>query len=63
MVVKTFVEPMKIVIQKIENSKTIESLTTAYLENFLVFQLDDKPIPSVNTFSSSITSSITLIAL
>lgn len=57
---------MRIVAQEIEDSvqsqktKAAESLAAACLENSLVFQLDDEPIPGVDTPSGSNTSSIAL---
>ena len=64
--VETFMEQMKIMAEEIEDaiqsqkSKIVKSRETACLENFLVFQLNDEPIPDVDTPSSSTTSSITL---
>ena len=57
---------MKIVIEEIENTvqsrkaKAVESLEVARLENSLVFQLDDEPIPGVDTLSDLTISSIAL---
>lgn len=65
-VVETFVENMKIMAKEIENAiqsqktKVVESFNTTRLENFLVFQLDDKPIPCVDTPLDFTTSSIAL---
>lgn len=65
--VETFAEQMKNVAQEIKDSvqarkaKAAESLAVACLENFLVFQLDDEPIPGVdNPFGSTISASIAL---
>lgn len=41
-------------------TKYNESFAAACLENSLIFQLDDKPIPGIDTFSNSTTSSIAL---
>ena len=64
--VETFAERMKNVAQEIEDAvqsrkaKAAESLAAARLEDSLVFQLDDEPIPGVDTPSVSTTSSIAL---
>lgn len=55
MAIEIFMEQMKNMAQEIENSiqsqktKVAENLLATYLENSLVFQLDDEPILSVNT--------------
>lgn len=64
--VNTFVEQMGIMALEIEyvyqsrKTKAAKTLAAAHLENFLVFQLDNEPIPSVNTLSGFISSSIAL---
>lgn len=64
--VETFAKQMKIVTQEIEDSvqsqkaKAAKSLAATCLGNSLVFQLDDEPIPGVDTLSGFTTSSIAL---
>lgn len=66
--VETFAERMRNVAQEIEDSvqarkaKAAESLAAARLENSLVFQLDDEPIPGVDTSSGSTTSASIALA-
>ena len=66
MVIRTFIEQIKNIAQEIEDTiqsqkiKTAKSLGTTYLENFLVFQLDDELIPGIVTLLSLTISSIVL---
>ena len=66
MAVETFIEQMKNIAQEIEDAiqsqkiKTAKSFSTAYLENSLVFQLDDELIPDIVTPLGSTISSIAL---
>lgn len=66
MAIEIFMEQIKNMAQEIENSiqsqktKVAENLLATYLENSLVFQLDDEPILSVN-ISAGFTTSFTIL--